>query len=874
MKDSIKVCIRLRPPSAMEQANGDEVVVHQLRENTLSVTTGEGKPNLECAYGAVLGSECGQEDVFKAVVGTVEGVADGINGCIFTYGQTGAGKTYTMLGSGVGKHDGVTARSVKMLFEHLKKNSAASAEGGDEARFSVHCSFLQIYNERLHDLLAGGGEGNSSGLNIREHKNRRSGKPEVFVSGLSEYRVTSLDDVLTLIDAGSKSRALRSTDMNDVSSRSHAVLQLSVEAESVGEDFSVLKRAKLNLVDLAGSEKMNTKANITRGHKNELTNINSSLSTLGNVMAALGDKSRTHVPYRDSKLTRLLQDSLGGNTKTTVICCVSPCSSAVDETTSTLKFADRARRVMLHVRTNEVVDDKILLARAQSEIARLRTLLKMYMGQSGRGVGGGIDVAGSPTKIPVGGGGVGAAGLAVEDLVQENARLMEQNRMLKMALKREGVNGNNIGGDAAGGQPSNQSTYRTKKRLPNVGSKVGGMNDIYSTKVPGAFSSATKKKNGKGGVGGGQQQQQSDSENEGDLAQLRRDLAGKRKKVKKGRGGGGGKGDKLGVELMKVSEEHSGAVEEHDRIRQEREELERQLAKMMAAQEEEENEGSAFENDGDEGDEDYGSDEDFEDDDGEEKKQNDNLGSGKKNKKIVLTTIDLSSSKVGGGGAAGQAAVKISPVVRSPSPIVVKEILRENMNLVQQQQQQQQKQQQALVLNGPPSGGKKGTAPRRRMRQKKAAKEAKDSVPIGASQIKDSTLQNNKSVEDLAVNLTFSMADLGSRIAVYSFRYDAYYASTIVGFDHRRGMHCVLYDDGGESGIDGRQWYDLSTKKIRKVVEVVADLTGGRGKKRRGKKKKGAGGGDMKSQTANDGGAIKSGLGGVDSRMVATAKII
>ncbi|GMH82944.1 hypothetical protein TL16_g09432 [Triparma laevis f. inornata] len=719
MKDSIKVCIRLRPTSAMEQANGDEVVVHQLRDNTLSVTTGEGKPNLECAYGSVLGTDCGQEDVFKAVVGTVEGVADGINGCIFTYGQTGAGKTYTMLGSGVGKHDGVTARSVKMLFEHLKKNSAASAEGGDEARFSVHCSFLQIYNERLHDLLVGGGEGNGAGLNIREHKNRRSGKPEVFVSGLSEYRVTSLDDVLTLIDAG--------------------MLQLSVEAESVGEDFSVLKRAKLSLVDLAGSEKMSTKNNISRGHKNELTNINSSLSTLGNVMAALGDKSRTHVPYRDSKLTRLLQDSLGGNTKTTVICCVSPCSSAVDETTSTLKFADRARRVMLHVRTNEVVDDKILLARAQSEIARLRTLLKMYMGQSGGG--GGIDVAGSPTKIPVNIG-VGAAGLAVEDLVQENARLMEQNRMLK-----------------------------TKKRLPNVGGGGKGMNEIYANKGPGGGGSSKKKK------GVYQQPQQSDSENEGDLAQLRRDLAGKRKKVKKGGRKGGG--DKLGVELKKVTEEHSGAVEDHDRIRLEREELERQLANMMAAQEEEENEGSAFEDDGeddgedegdgDEEDEEYGGDDDFEDD--EEKKVEEMASSG-------------------------------------------------------------------VTLNGPPSGGgKKAAAPKRRMRQKKQV--GGGTAPLGGGQIQQSTLQNNKSVEDLAVNLTMSMADLGSRIAVYSFRYDAYYASTIVGFDHRRGMHCVLYDDGGESGIDGRQWYDLSTKKIRKVVEVVADLTGGRGKKRRGKKKKG-----------------------------------
>ena len=179
-------------------------------------------------------------------------------------------------------------------------------------------------------------------------------------------------------------------------------------------------------------------------------------------MSALGDKARTHVPYRDSKLTRLLQDSLGGNTRTTVVCCVNPSSSATDETLGTLKFADRAGRVMFSVRTNEVVDDKVLLARAQSEIARLRTLLKLYMGQGG----GAVDVYGSPTKIPVNRG-AGAAGLAVEDLVQENARLTEQNRMLRQALKREQRDGQeemHMGGGSGAGAAQQNSVYRKKKR--------------------------------------------------------------------------------------------------------------------------------------------------------------------------------------------------------------------------------------------------------------------------------------------------------------------------------------------------------------------------------------------------------------------------
>jgi hypothetical protein len=270
--EAIQVTIRIRPPSAAESAIGDSTVCHQIRDNTLSLETADGKANIECAYGIVLGQEAGQEEVFEAIKGTIVGVAEGINGCIFTYGQTGAGKTHTMLGSSLGNFDGITVRAVRRLFEDLQRNKAEQQKGGDESRFQVHCSFLQIYNEKLQDLLSGADSGT---LNIREHKNSRTKKAEVFVSGLSEYRVTGVEDVLTLLSAGTRAREVRATDMNDVSSRSHAVLQLSVEAESMGEDFSVLKRAKLSLVDLAGSEKMSTRSAIGKDHSKELTSINS-----------------------------------------------------------------------------------------------------------------------------------------------------------------------------------------------------------------------------------------------------------------------------------------------------------------------------------------------------------------------------------------------------------------------------------------------------------------------------------------------------------------------------------------------------------------------------------------------------------------------
>ncbi|GMF28148.1 unnamed protein product [Phytophthora lilii] len=201
---------------------------------------------------------------------------------------------------------------------------------------------------------------------------------QIYVSGLSEFRVTNLQETLQLLKTGNQNRTIRATTYNEKSSRSHALLQLSIEVESRGLESAttIIRRAKLNLVDLAGSEKWDTDVVMGSDRSKELTSINQSLSALGNVISALVNPRRTHVPYRDSKLTRLLQDSLGGNTRTVVIATVSPSISAVDETISTLQFADRAKCVTVRVKVNELVDDAILLAQAQREISRLRLLLK------------------------------------------------------------------------------------------------------------------------------------------------------------------------------------------------------------------------------------------------------------------------------------------------------------------------------------------------------------------------------------------------------------------------------------------------------------------------------------------------------------------
>lgn len=186
----------------------------------------------------------------------------------------------------------------------------------------------------------------------------------MFVNGLSSFRVAGAQDVLHYINIGATNRRVRATQHNEASSRSHVVMQLMLEAESSGGgggggacrngelpasagsgEHVTYRQAKLSLVDLAGSEKMDSTINITRAHFKELRNINKSLSALGNVVSALSEKHRTHVPYRDSKLTRLLQDSLGGNTRTTIIACVSPLAEQTNDTVSTLQFADRAKKV-------------------------------------------------------------------------------------------------------------------------------------------------------------------------------------------------------------------------------------------------------------------------------------------------------------------------------------------------------------------------------------------------------------------------------------------------------------------------------------------------------------------------------------------------
>jgi hypothetical protein len=251
------------------------------------------------------------------------------------------------------------------IFKHIEHRA------NEHSTFMVRASYLQIYNESISDLLkAGDGRGS---LQIREDKKRG-----VFVEGLSEWAVRTPHEIYALMQRGAAARATAATKMNDVSSRSHAVFIMIVEQMIAGASNSKqIRVGKLNLVDLAGSERVRV-TGATGKRLEECKKINQSLSALGNVIAALTDpkQTRNHIPYRDSKLTRLLEDSLGGNCKTTMMAMISPAYDSFAESLSTLKFATRAKKVKNEARINEDVDHRALLRKYELELKKLREELE------------------------------------------------------------------------------------------------------------------------------------------------------------------------------------------------------------------------------------------------------------------------------------------------------------------------------------------------------------------------------------------------------------------------------------------------------------------------------------------------------------------
>ncbi|BFG35638.1 hypothetical protein CerSpe_219130 [Prunus speciosa] len=352
-KGNIRVFCRCRPLSKEEMAGGCKTVVdfEAAKDGCLGFLTG-GSTKRSFKFDRVYTPKDDQVDVFVDASPMVVSVLDGYNVCIFAYGQTGTGKTFTM--EGTEQNRGVNYRTLQQLFEIAKERSETFS-------YSISVSVLEVYNEQIRDLLAT--SPSSKRLEIKQ-----ASEGCHHVPGIVEAKVENIKEVWSVLQAGSNARAIGSNNVNEHSSRSHCLLSIMVRSKNLinGE----CTKSKLWLVDLAGSERL-AKTDVQGERLKEAQNINRSLSALGDVISALANKS-SHIPYRNSKLTHLLQDSLGGDSKTLMFVQISPSDQDLGETLSSLNFATRVRGIELgpakkQVDTSELQKTKVTLEKARQE---------------------------------------------------------------------------------------------------------------------------------------------------------------------------------------------------------------------------------------------------------------------------------------------------------------------------------------------------------------------------------------------------------------------------------------------------------------------------------------------------------------------------
>lgn len=364
--ENVRVVVRVRPLNGKElDGHCKNIVCVDTINSEITVenpNAAQGEPPKVFSFDAVFDTDSTQVDIYNETARPiVDKVLQGYNGTIFAYGQTGTGKTYTMSGAKTFPQlRGIIPNTFAHIFGHI-------AKARDNQKFLVRATYLEIYNEEVRDLL---GKDQNTRLEVKE-------RPDigVFVKDLSGYVVNNADDLDRIMSLGNKNRVVGATAMNVSSSRSHAIFTITVESSQLGDDGEQhVKMGKLHLVDLAGSERQ-SKTKTSGVRLREATKINLSLSTLGNVISALVDGQSSHVPYRNSKLTRLLQDSLGGNSKTLMCANISPADINYDETISTLRYANRAKNIKNRARINEDPKDA-LLRQFQVEIEQLRKQLE------------------------------------------------------------------------------------------------------------------------------------------------------------------------------------------------------------------------------------------------------------------------------------------------------------------------------------------------------------------------------------------------------------------------------------------------------------------------------------------------------------------
>ncbi|XP_057661777.1 kinesin-like protein KIF13B isoform X4 [Diorhabda carinulata] len=382
--DKIKVAVRLRPFNRRElEMRAPSVVDIEKDQTILHQPTSLDKMDRKqpktfafdhcfCSVDPTKKDFASQEVVFDCLGRDIlDNAFQGYNACIFAYGQTGSGKSYTMMGSQDNK--GIIPRLCDSLFGLIAKQQSS------ELTYKVEVSYMEIYNEKVHDLLDP--QTNKQSLKVREHNVLGP-----YVDGLSQLAVTSFQDIDNLMAEGNKSRTVAATNMNSESSRSHAVFTVILTQTLVEPKTGVTgeKVSRMSLVDLAGSERA-VKTGAVGERLKEGSNINKSLTTLGLVISKLADQSsgknkdNKFVPYRDSVLTWLLKDNLGGNSKTVMVATISPAADNYEETLSTLRYADRAKRIVNHAVVNEDPNARIIRELTQ-EVEALREMLKHATG--------------------------------------------------------------------------------------------------------------------------------------------------------------------------------------------------------------------------------------------------------------------------------------------------------------------------------------------------------------------------------------------------------------------------------------------------------------------------------------------------------------
>lgn len=355
LNECVKVIVRCRPLSGKEKNEGyDEVVKVWPERGAVQVYNPKGQDKLftyDAAYDCTADTQTIYDEMVRPLVASV---LDGFNGCVFAYGQTGTGKTHTM--EGTPEHEGVIPRAFRHIWAHIE-NSASP-----DVTHLVSCSYVELYLEDVRDLLS---------KDCKKLVIRGQELNGFYIPEMTSVVCKSAVEMVRVMRAGNKHRASGRTDMNEHSSRSHAVFLVTIE--TAHRQTNRIRVGKLNLVDLAGSERQ-YKTGASAERLREASRINQALSSLGNVISALAENS-PHVPYRDSKLTRILQDSLGGNSKTIMIANIGPAAYNYDETITTLRYAHRAKAIKNKpVRNEDPKDAK--LREYQAEIERLRALIE------------------------------------------------------------------------------------------------------------------------------------------------------------------------------------------------------------------------------------------------------------------------------------------------------------------------------------------------------------------------------------------------------------------------------------------------------------------------------------------------------------------